>query len=124
MARAAANLSWSPKTIRVCAASSWRGWRRPVTGFWRLQTARMRSPCSKKTPDIALILTDIAMPGGMTGDELAERARLLRPDVRILFTSGYASPQIAEGEMSNDASWLKKPYTARELAVRLRELLD
>ncbi|TQX85781.1 MULTISPECIES: PAS domain-containing sensor histidine kinase [unclassified Rhizobium] len=78
----------------------------------------------EKTPDIALILTDIAMPGGMTGDELAERARLLRPDVRILFTSGYASPQIAEGEMSNDASWLKKPYTARELAVRLRELLD
>ncbi len=78
----------------------------------------------EKAPDIALVLTDIAMPGGMPGDKLAKKVRMLRPDVKILFTSGYASPEIAEGEMSNDASWLKKPYTARELAVRLRELLD
>ena len=78
----------------------------------------------EQTPDIALVFTDIAMPGGLTGDKLAEKIRLLRPDAKILFTSGYASPEIAEGEVANDASWLKKPYTARELAVRLRELLD
>jgi signal transduction histidine kinase len=74
-------------------------------------------------PDVALVFTDIAMPGGLTGDKLAEKVRMLRPMVKILFTSGYAPPQIAEGEMSN-AQWLKKPYTSRELAVRLREMLD
>jgi hypothetical protein len=48
----------------------------------------------------------------------------LKPDIRVLFTSGYASPQIAGDRLSENEIWLKKPYTARELAIRLRELLD
>ncbi|MDE1995397.1 MAG: PAS domain S-box protein [Rhizobiaceae bacterium] len=76
------------------------------------------------TPDIALLLTDIVMPGGMTGDELAHRVRSLRPEIKVLFTSGYAEPVIAGRELAQFGSWLKKPYTARDLAVRLRELLD
>jgi PAS domain S-box-containing protein len=74
--------------------------------------------------DIALLFTDVVMPGGMTGDELANRVRAERPHIKVLFTSGYAEPAIAGRELAHSGSWLKKPYTARELALRLRELLD
>jgi nitrogen-specific signal transduction histidine kinase len=75
-------------------------------------------------PEIRLLFTDIVMPGGMTGDELAKEVRMIRPDIKILFTSGYAEPSVAGRELAEEGSWLKKPYTARELAVRLRQLLD
>jgi PAS domain S-box-containing protein len=75
-------------------------------------------------PEIKLLFTDIVMPGGMAGDELAKEARAARSDLKILFTSGYAEPSVAGRELAAEGSWLKKPYTARELAVRLRELLD
>lgn len=74
-------------------------------------------------PEVALLFTDIAMPG-MSGDQLAKIVRERRPDIRILFTSGYAEPDIAGKQLAADGSWLKKPYTARELAVQLRLLLD
>ncbi|MGO4172860.1 PAS domain S-box protein [Bosea sp. TAF32] len=74
-------------------------------------------------PEIRLLFTDIIMPGGMFGDELAREARLLRPGLKVLFTSGYAEPSLAGRELA-EGSWLKKPYTARELATRLRMLLD
>jgi PAS domain S-box-containing protein len=74
--------------------------------------------------DIALLFTDVVMPGGMTGDELANRVRAERPHIKVLFTSGYAEPAIAGRELALSGSWLQKPYTARELAVRLRALLD
>ncbi|MCO5090950.1 PAS domain-containing sensor histidine kinase [Bosea sp. (in: a-proteobacteria)] len=74
-------------------------------------------------PEIRLLFTDIIMPGGMFGDELAREARILRPNLKILFTSGYAEPSLAGRELAG-GSWLKKPYTSRELAARLRVLLD
>ncbi|WP_454854594.1 PAS domain S-box protein [Rhizobium binxianense] len=80
--------------------------------------------CLEEHPDVALLFTDIVMPGGMTGDELAHIVRSVKPGIKVLFTSGYAEPAIAGRELANSGSWLKKPYTARELAVRLRELLD
>ena len=78
----------------------------------------------ESNPEVALLFTDIVMPGGMTGDELAREARQRRPALKVLFTSGYAEPSLAGREFSDTGSWLKKPYTARELAIRLRELLD
>ncbi|MGO4402907.1 PAS domain S-box protein [Bosea sp. RAF48] len=74
-------------------------------------------------PEVRLLFTDIIMPGGMSGDELAREARLLRPELKILFTSGYAEPRLAGRELA-EGSWLKKPYTSKELAARLRMLLD
>ncbi len=74
-------------------------------------------------PEIALLFTDIVMPGGMTGDELAREVRAIRPEIKILFTSGYAEPRVAGRELADSRSWLKKPYTAKELTARLRELL-
>ena len=78
----------------------------------------------KQNPQVALLFTDVVMPGGMLGDELAREARLMRPDIRVLFTSGYAEPVVGGREFVVSGSWLKKPYTAKDLATRIRELLD
>ncbi|MGA2792596.1 MAG: PAS domain S-box protein [Roseiarcus sp.] len=76
-----------------------------------------------KHPEIAMIFTDVVMPGGMSGDELAQAALAVRPDVKILLTSGYAEPAVASQGLSAGA-WLKKPYTAAELARKIRSILD
>lgn len=78
----------------------------------------------KENTDVALLFTDIVMPGGMTGDELAKEVRILRPDIAVLFTSGYSEPGLAGNDTVPGAQWLRKPYTAKELALRVRELLD
>jgi PAS domain S-box-containing protein len=74
-------------------------------------------------PEIAMIFTDFVMPGGMNGADLAEAARAAKPDVKILFTSGYAEPAVARRKLRAGA-WLKKPYTAAELAEIVRDVLD
>ena len=73
-------------------------------------------------PEIALIFTDMVMPGGMTGAELAQAALAVKPGLKVLFTSGYAEPAIARIGLKADA-WLKKPYTADELAEKVRQIL-
>jgi len=96
------------------------------TGYRVLEadTAALALDMLGSHPEIALLFTDIVMPGGMSGDELARQARLIRPGIKIILTSGFAEPGVAVRELTAAVSWLKKPYTARELAVRLRELLD
>jgi len=73
-------------------------------------------------PEIAMIFTDFVMPGGMNGNELAEAALAARPAIKILFTSGYAEPAAARRKLRTGA-WLKKPYTAIELARKIRDVL-
>ncbi|MGO4526120.1 PAS domain S-box protein [Microvirga sp. 2MCAF35] len=75
-------------------------------------------------PEIDLLFTDMVMPGGMTGTDLAEAVRIRRPEIRILFTSGYAEPDVVLRGQTTEARWLKKPYSTRELARTLREVLD
>jgi PAS domain S-box-containing protein len=72
-------------------------------------------------PEIAMIFTDFVMPGGMNGNELAEAALAAKPAIKILFTSGYAEPA-ARGKL-RAGGWLRKPYTAIELAKRIRDVL-
>lgn len=72
-----------------------------------------------------LLFTDIAMAGGMNGVDLAHEMRRRRPGVRVLFTSGYAAPDvIEEGRMTAQAGWLAKPYRTEDLERALRALLD
>ena len=71
-------------------------------------------------PKIAMIFTDVLMPGAMNGDELAKAALAASPDLKVLFTSGYAEPAVAR---LGAGAWLKKPYTAAELAQKIREIL-
>ena len=74
-------------------------------------------------PEVDVLFTDMVMPGGMTGADLATRVRALWPDVRVLFTSGYAEPDVVRQGQVDGARWLKKPHTAVELARTLRTVI-
>ncbi|NNU82037.1 PAS domain S-box protein [Halovulum dunhuangense] len=79
----------------------------------------------RRTPDVDLLLTDVVMPGGMGGRELAEAARGLRPDIRILFTSGYTeSSFVHDGRLDPNIILLSKPYRREDLASKVREALE
>ncbi|TYL91652.1 PAS domain S-box protein [Bradyrhizobium rifense] len=73
-------------------------------------------------PGIDMLFTDIVMPGGMSGWELADQARRIRPGLPVLFTSGYALETLVEqGRAQAEAVVLTKPYRRTELAQRLRD---
>jgi DNA-binding response OmpR family regulator len=64
----------------------------------------------------------MVMPGGMSGYELAQAALAVKPGLKLLFTSGYAEPAITRLGLKAGA-WLKKPYTADELAAKIHAVL-
>jgi PAS domain S-box-containing protein len=74
---------------------------------------------------VDLIFSDVVMPGGMSGFDLARWAKQNLPSVRVLLTSGFAEDVARAGEaMAPDFEVLRKPYTADELARALRRALD
>jgi PAS domain S-box-containing protein len=74
---------------------------------------------------IDLLFTDVVMPGGMTGRQLAEAAKVRRPGLKTLFTSGYTEDSILRlGKLDPGVRLLSKPYRKHELATRIRETLD
>jgi len=74
--------------------------------------------------DVALLFTDIVMPGGMNGHELALAARELRPDLRVLYTSGYTKNAIVhQGRLDPGVDLLSKPYRSQDLAQKLHQVL-
>jgi PAS domain S-box-containing protein len=75
-------------------------------------------------PDVTLLFTDIVMPGGMNGAELAKKAGDLRPDLKVLFTSGYSENAIEdEGRLDPGIELLGKPFSRDQLATSLRKVL-
>jgi PAS domain S-box-containing protein len=73
---------------------------------------------------IDLLLTDVVLPGS-TGRDVANRAKELRPDLKILFMSGYSRNAVVHhGRVDPGVKLLQKPISQTELARRLRELLD
>ncbi|MEZ5830659.1 MAG: PAS domain-containing protein [Dongiaceae bacterium] len=76
-------------------------------------------------PEIDLLFTDIIMPGGMTGTELAREARRLYPKLKILLTSGYTARAMANGFHDIEGlELLNKPFRKRDLAHKLRSVLE
>jgi PAS domain S-box-containing protein len=73
---------------------------------------------------IDLLLTDMVMPEGMTGRELAEKLQLRKPDLRIIYTSGYSADAMGNESGLQDAMFLQKPYAPPLLAKTVRECLD
>jgi len=74
--------------------------------------------------EVHLLLTDVVMPK-MSGRELGERLRLQRPDLRILYMSGYTDDAVLrQGVLEDGIPFLQKPFTAEELARKVREVLD
>lgn len=75
--------------------------------------------------DIALLFTDVIMPGGMNGRDLSDAARQLRPTLRVLYTSGYtADALIHQGRLDPGVHLLSKPYRREDLAAAVRRALD
>jgi signal transduction histidine kinase/ActR/RegA family two-component response regulator len=71
-----------------------------------------------------LLFTDVVMPGGMNGRELADAVTRRRPGTRVLFTSGYPEAAIVhQGRLDPDVALLNKPYRKAELAQKIREAL-
>jgi len=75
-------------------------------------------------PEIALLFTDVVMPG-MTGRQLADRARAARPDLKVLYTTGYSRNAIVHnGVLDQGAFCLPKPFTVEELAAKVWQTLS
>jgi YesN/AraC family two-component response regulator len=69
------------------------------------------------------MLTDVVMPG-MTGKELAERQKALRPEMKVLYTSGYTDDVIARrGILEPGMFYIPKPYSPQALAEKVRAVL-
>ena len=74
---------------------------------------------------IDLLFTDVILPGGMTGADIAQQARAQQPGLRILFATGYARNAIIHhGRLDPGVELLTKPFTYAELATKVREMLD
>lgn len=73
---------------------------------------------------IDLLMTDIMMPG-MDGTHLAEKMREVRPDLKIIYNSGFCDDEIFNGaEMDDRATFIAKPYQPDTLARKIKDLLD
>ena len=76
-------------------------------------------------PLIRLMFTDVGLPGAMTGRQLADMAKARWPDLKVLFTTGYARNAIVHhGRLDPGVELITKPFTGSALAARVRELLD
>jgi PAS domain S-box-containing protein len=74
---------------------------------------------------VDLLFTDVVLPGGMTGAQVAAQARGLTPRLRVLFTTGYARNAIVhQGRLDKGVQLITKPFSMSDLAVRVREVLD
>jgi PAS domain S-box-containing protein len=78
----------------------------------------------RESDDFDLLFTDIVMPGGMNGRQLAEEAHLMKPGLPVLFTSGYTENAIVHhGRLDPGVHLLNKPYRRQELAAKVRQVL-
>jgi CheY-like chemotaxis protein len=78
-----------------------------------------------REPDVQLLFTDVGLPGGMTGRQLADEVRRRWPGLRVLYTTGYARNAIVHGGVLDAGTeLLPKPFTYADLAAKIRSVLD
>jgi CheY-like chemotaxis protein len=73
---------------------------------------------------IDLLVTDVGLPGGMNGRQVADAGRALRPDLKVLFITGYAeNAVISHGHLAPGMQVMTKPFGLDELAGRIKEII-
>jgi PAS domain S-box-containing protein len=76
-------------------------------------------------PEISLMFTDIGLPGGLNGRQVADAARRIRPSLRVLFTTGYARNAIIhQGRLDPGVELLSKPFSRSMLGSKIRQVLN
>jgi PAS domain S-box-containing protein len=96
-------------------------------GYTILEAANARSGLHLLDghPEIRLLFTDVGLPGGMNGRQLADAARGRRSNLKVLFASGYARNAIVhDGRLDPGVELITKPFTQDVLAARVRDILD
>ena len=72
-----------------------------------------------------LLVTDVGLPGGMNGRQMADAARALRPGLKVLFITGYAETAVlSHGHLEPGVHVLTKPFAMEAFATRAKELVD
>lgn len=76
-------------------------------------------------PKVGLLFTDVVLPGGMNGRQLADEAQRRRPGLKVLYATGYTRNAIIhQGRLDAEVELLGKPFTADALARKVRQVLD
>ncbi|ARO53840.1 hybrid sensor histidine kinase/response regulator [Methylorubrum zatmanii] len=74
---------------------------------------------------IDLLVTDVGLPGGMNGRQMADAARVSRPDLRVLFITGYAENAVlGNGHLAPGMAVLTKPFAIETMAARIRSMIE
>jgi PAS domain S-box-containing protein len=107
--------------VRATAASALR-----VLGYRVLEAGNGHAALTTlgREPEVALLLADLILPGGMAGAELAARALGVCPNLKVLHTSAFSQPGLRELSAPAGTDLLHKPYAIGELARRVRAVLD
>jgi DNA-binding response OmpR family regulator len=75
--------------------------------------------------EVQLLFTDVGLPGGVSGRQLAEEARRRRPDLAVLFTTGYTRNAIIhQGRLDPGIELIVKPFTHTALLAKIQHLLE
>src|SRR5690606_27527854 len=79
----------------------------------------------RATPSADLLITDVGLPGGMNGRQLADAARAERPDLKVLFITGYAESAVLNGgNLEPGMHILTKPFDLKALSRRAADILN
>ena len=75
--------------------------------------------------EVSLLFTDVGLPGGMNGRQLADQALRRLPRLKVLYTTGYARNAIVhQGRLDSGVEVVFKPFTYSDLAAKIRQVLD
>ena len=95
------------------------------TACWKPPRAAAALEILQAHPEIDLLFTDVGLPGGMNGRQLAGAARRLNSRLKVLFTTGYARNAIVhEGRLDPGVQLITKPFTYAALSGKIRDMLD
>jgi PAS domain S-box-containing protein len=98
------------------------------SGYHVLQAANGEEAtraCLRRGGPIQLLLTDVVLPGGMSGRDIADRVATLSPETKVLYMSGYTDDSIVHhGVMEPGIAFIGKPFTPTALLHKVRQVLD